>query len=65
MVEQSNIINYSNLSSDKSLFLYSIMIILNRPIIVDQYKQFRRISDYIICADGAANRLYELKERHK
>ncbi len=41
------------------------MILLNRPIIVSQYTQLRKISNYVICADGAANRLYELKDRDK
>ena len=65
MVEQSNLINFSHLASEKPLYLYTIMIILNRPILLDQYKQYRRISDYVICADGAANRLYIFKEREK
>ena len=65
MVEQSNIINFNNLASDKPIYLYTIMIILNRPILTAQYKQLRKITDYVICADGAANRLYELKEKEK
>jgi len=65
MVDQSNIINFSYLASDKPLYLYTIMIILNRQILLDQYKQLRRISNYVICADGAANRLYELKEKER
>jgi|LauGreDrversion4_2_1035121.scaffolds.fasta_scaffold1036037_2 hypothetical protein len=65
MVEQSNLINFTYLGADKPSYSYTIMILLNRPIIVSQYTQLRKISNYVICADGAANRLYELKERDK
>jgi hypothetical protein len=65
MVEQSNIINFSCLGSEKPLYLQTILIILNRPILTEQYYHYRKISDYVICADGAANRLYELSEREK
>lgn len=65
MVEQTNYIKYSYIASDKPQYSYTIMIVLNRPILVSQFSHYRNISDYVICADGAANRLYELKERDK
>jgi len=63
MVEQANIITFSNIVSESPSYIYTIMIILNRPIHEEQFKIFRKMTDYVICADGAANRLYELKEK--
>ena len=65
MVEQSNIIEFSNLGSENKLFLYTIMIILNRPIIIEQYQRLRNITDYVICTDEASNRLFKLKEKEQ
>lgn len=63
MVEQINLIEFDNLSSDDKKYDYTVMIILNRPINIEQYTRLRKICDYVICADGAANRLFKLKER--
>lgn len=65
MVEQANVINFTFLAAEKPSYSYTIMILLNRPIILSQFTQLRKISNYVICADGAANRLYELKERDR
>ena len=63
MVEQINLIEFGNLCVFEKKYDYTVMIILNRPIHVEQFIKLRNICDYVICADGAANRLYELKER--
>ena len=65
MVDQSNLVEFGNLCKEKKVYAYTVMIILNRPILVEQYKKLRSICDYVICADGAANRLYELVEREQ
>jgi hypothetical protein len=65
MVEQPNLIEFQNLCNEENKYFYTVMIILNRPIFVAQYSKLRNFCDYVICADGAANRLYELKEREQ
>lgn len=64
-MEQANLIEFPNLSTENKKYLYTVMIILNRPVCVEQYIMLRKISDYVICADGAANRIYELKDKDK
>jgi thiamine pyrophosphokinase len=65
MVEVANLIEFGNLSSESKKYQYNIMIVLNRPVYVDQYILLRKLTDYVVCADGAANRLYELEQREK
>ncbi len=63
MVEQINLIEFKNLCVIEKKYDYTVMIILNRPIHIEQFIKLRSICDYVICADGAANRVYELKEK--
>lgn len=65
MVERANLIEFQSLCKEDSKYTYTVMIILNRPIFVEQYTKLRNFCNYVICADGAANRLYELKEREQ
>jgi thiamine pyrophosphokinase len=60
--QATNTIDFSfldNESSDYKPFCYSVMIILNRPIIIDQYLILKSKSDYVVCADGAANEVFD------
>lgn len=59
MVESSeNTIDLTFLDSlEKQSF--TVLIILNRPIIKELYYKLKDKIDFIICADGAANRVYD------
>ena len=60
---QENVIDFNFLTSGKKIYKYTVMIILNRPIHEDQFLKLREITDYTICADGAANNLYRLENK--
>ena len=55
----SNDIDFSFLDSEEKTFAYTVMIILNRPINKDLFLLLKNKSDYVICADGAANQVYD------
>jgi hypothetical protein len=38
---------------------YTVLIILNRPIMKELFFKLRDKIDYIICADGGANRMFD------
>ncbi len=59
MEESENIIDFSFLDHNEKRNLYTILIILNRPIVPNIYLKLKEKVDYIICADGAANRMYD------
>ena len=65
MNEKANIIDFKFGMYKEDSESFNIMIILNRPIKKQQYLLLRNNSDYVICADGAANRLFDLGERNK
>ena len=46
-------------SEDTKKIKYIILIILNRPVIKEQLLHLNKISDFIICADGGANWLFD------
>jgi hypothetical protein len=60
MVEsESNLIDFSFFDVSEKKNLYTVLIILNRPIIKTLYMKLKEKVDFIICADGAANRMYD------
>lgn len=60
MVENNtNYIDFSFLDVKEKTYNYSVLIILNRPILKEQYLELKGKIDYIICADGAANRMFD------
>jgi thiamine pyrophosphokinase len=58
MENSENIINFSFLDTNEKK-RFTVLIILNRPIIKNLFLKIREKVDYIICADGAANRMYD------
>jgi len=65
MVDPENTIHLNFLNKENKGFGHTIMIILNRPIHREQFVNLREISNYVICADGAANRMHELANSDK
>lgn len=65
MVDKSNVIDFSFLHNDKKIYSYTILILLNRPIFIEQYLQIMKKCNFVICADGAANRLHNHNEREQ
>ena len=60
MVESvDNVIDFSFLDMIEKRNLFTILIILNRPIIKQLFLKLKEKVDFIICADGAANRMYD------
>ena len=60
MVESvDNIIDFSFFDVPEKKNLYTVLIILNRPIIENLYLKLKEKVDFVICADGAANRMYD------
>lgn len=43
----------------------SILILLNLPLKKEIFMQLKNYSNYLICADGAANRLHEITNFQK
>ena len=65
MVENStNIVDLTFLDAKKEITRYTVLIILNRPLIKEFYLRLRDLSNFIICADGAANRLYDIMDKN-
>ena len=63
-MDDLNVIDFTFLDSNEKKYDYTVLIILNRPIITEQYKDLIQKVDYVICADGAANRIYDsLKDK--
>jgi hypothetical protein len=63
-MDDLNVIDFSFLDTNEKKYDYTVLIILNRPIFTEQYKDLIQKVDYVICADGGANRIYDnLKER--
>ncbi len=56
---QENVIDFSFFDATEKKNIYTVLIILNRPIIKNLFLKLREKVDYIICADGAANRMYD------
>lgn len=44
-------------TSEKKTF--TVLIALNRPILKELFDKLKDKIDYIICADGASNRMYD------
>jgi hypothetical protein len=58
-MENINIIDLSLFDNPEKTYTYSVLIVLNRPIITEQFLELKNKADYIIAADGAANRMYD------
>ena len=56
---QENVIDFSFFDVPEKKNIYTVLIILNRPIIKNLFLKLREKVDYVICADGAANRMYD------
>ncbi len=64
MVEKyENIVDFSFLDAKDEKMKFTVLIVLNRPIIKEFFLRIREISDFIICADGAANRIYDIIDK--
>lgn len=64
MVEKKeNIVDLSILDAKDEKIKYTVLIVLNRPLIKEFYFRIRDLSDFIICADGAANRIYDIMDK--
>ena len=37
----------------------TVLVVLNRPIVREMFEELKSKVDFIICADGAANRMYD------
>ncbi len=62
-MDNINVIDFTFLDTNEKKYDYTVLIVLNRPILSEQYKDLIQKVDYVICADGAANRIYDsLKE---
>lgn len=65
MVEKNeNIVDLTFLDAKDEKLKYTVLIILNRPLIKEFYFRIREISDFIMCADGAANRIYDIMDKN-
>ena len=62
MERKINEIDCSIFDSDATSYRYTILIVLNRPINPDLFKLVKSRCNFIICADGAANRLFDTSE---
>jgi len=54
-----NIIDFSFFDTKEKNNAYTVLIILNRPIIKNLYLKLKDKIDFVICADGAANHMYD------
>lgn len=65
MVEKNeNIVDLSILDAKDEKIKYTVLIVLNRPLIKEFFLRIREISDFIMCADGAANRIYDIIDKN-
>jgi hypothetical protein len=62
--ENINIIDLRFLDVLEEKIRYTVLIILNRPLIKEFYLRLMNLSNFIICADGAANRLYQILDKN-
>jgi hypothetical protein len=60
MEQTKNLVDFSFLDSPElKSQLITVLIILNRPINKEMFLELRPSIDFIICADGAANRMHD------
>ena len=59
MEENINIVDFSFLDQNDRRYTHTVLIVLNRPILKEQFVDLKNKVDYVICADGAANRMYD------
>jgi hypothetical protein len=65
MEDSANNIDFTFLDATERRYTTVVLIILNRPIIKEMYSDLRSKVDFIICADGAANRMHDDLDRDK
>ena len=54
-----NTIDLTLFDTSEKRYKFSILIVLNRPILKEMIVMLKDKVDHIICADGGANRLYD------
>lgn len=59
MVDIINQVDLTFLDEVERKYTYVVLIVLNRPIIKLMYMLIKDKIDYVICADGAANRMHD------
>lgn len=59
-MEEDNHINFGFLERDQKPFVYSVLIILSADIDSKQIKFYIKQSDYVICVNDAANKIYDI-----
>ena len=64
-MDNINVIDFTFLDTNEKKYDYTVLIVLNRPILVEQYKDLIHKVDYVICADGAANRIHDSLNEEK
>lgn len=61
---KENIVDLTFLDPKEDKFIFNVLIILNRPLIKEFYLRWRGLSNFIMCADGAINRLYDILDKN-
>jgi hypothetical protein len=59
-MEEDNHINFDFLEVEEKPFAYSVLIILSADIETEQIRHFIKSSDYVICVNDAANKMYDI-----
>ena len=59
-MEGANEIDFTFLDVEEKRFAYSVLIILSGDIEQGQISLFLKKSDYVICVDEAANKIYNM-----
>jgi hypothetical protein len=55
----NNIIDMTLFDSNEKKYKFTILIVLNRPLLKEMFIMLKDKVDHIICADGGANRMYD------
>lgn len=58
-VNFNNIVDMTLFDTNEKKYKYTILIVLNRPILKELFILLKDKVDHIICADGGANRMYD------
>lgn len=58
-MDMINTIDFTFFDGVDRKYITTVLIILNRPILKKMYQEIRPKVDYVICADGAANRMFD------
>jgi hypothetical protein len=55
----NNLVDMTIFDSKEKRYKYTILIVLNRPILKEFFLSIREKVDHMICADGGANRIFD------